>query len=253
MADSPMKIEVKGEGPSVLLLHGFLETPAMWKDWVSRSENSIRFINVQLPGHSPASHWGKDQSIASVAQMVWDQVEHLKPVCVVGHSLGGYIALELLLIDPDLRAILLNSNYWEDSALKKEERKRLEKVVAKNYSYFLREAIPNLFLETKREECSKWINALIETAASFHPQNVVHVSQAMRSRRDFSSRLEHLKGRLSMVLSPEDPLIRKDIFETKVVQEFDRDSLYLLEGSGHMSMMEDPEETIAVLEKVVFN
>lgn len=84
-------------GDTLVLLHGFGADSLSWQPLVAALGDSASLVLVDLPGHgrSPAPH-GRS-SVHSLAGMVADALrgQGLDDVHLVGHSLGGAVALAL--------------------------------------------------------------------------------------------------------------------------------------------------------------
>jgi len=87
-----------GEGPPLLLLHGFGGAAWNWAEVVPRLPGR-RLIVPDLPGHGRSSPLPA-VSIAGFADAVAGLLD--EPAGVVGHSLGGVVALRLAERRPDL-------------------------------------------------------------------------------------------------------------------------------------------------------
>lgn len=86
-----------GAGPRVVLVHGFTQTLASWRDVAGPLERSSTVVRVDLPGHggSAALRLG----FAEAARAVGDAGG---PGTYVGYSMGGRLCLRLALERPDL-------------------------------------------------------------------------------------------------------------------------------------------------------
>ena len=85
-------------GPGLLLLHGLGATSEVWDGLIAHAERSWpgRWYALDLPGHGgsePLADYTFTTMSASVAAAVAAAVDG--PVTVLGHSLGGVLALEL--------------------------------------------------------------------------------------------------------------------------------------------------------------
>jgi pimeloyl-ACP methyl ester carboxylesterase len=90
-------VETSGEGPTtMLLLHGMGATGAVWRRVVEvlRPRWNGRVVVCDLPGHG-ASGSLEEYSPPVVAAAVAPAVPAGRPVLIVGHSFGGYVALLL--------------------------------------------------------------------------------------------------------------------------------------------------------------
>ena len=89
--------EVDGEGPPLLLVHGTMSSRRVWEPVRARLARERRLILIDLPGMGdspgiPGAHLPADWVEAIGA--VLDAVGAPRPA-VVGHSMGGWTALEL--------------------------------------------------------------------------------------------------------------------------------------------------------------
>ena len=85
-----------GEGPTVLLVHGWGESAASLGGMVTPLVTAgYRVVGIDLPGHGRTSTRRTD--IFELASAVWGVVNQLGGVhAVVAHSLGGYATIEAL-------------------------------------------------------------------------------------------------------------------------------------------------------------
>jgi len=59
-----------GEGVSLVLLHGFCETSAIWKELINELSASCEVIVIDLPGFGGSQHLSAPTSISQVAEQV---------------------------------------------------------------------------------------------------------------------------------------------------------------------------------------
>src|SRR5688572_13418725 len=87
---------VFGNGKPVLLVHGFGETGEVWKNQIDWLGNKFKLIVPDLPG-SGQSDLIDDMSMEGMAESlktILDTENYGGPkVSIIGHSMGGYIAL----------------------------------------------------------------------------------------------------------------------------------------------------------------
>ncbi len=97
-----------GAGPVALLfIHGFADTPYIWKRMAARlaATNVFTCRAMRLPGSAVPAGQAKRQSLALWREAVDAELFRLKTahtaVWVVGHSMGGALALDAALRTPD--------------------------------------------------------------------------------------------------------------------------------------------------------
>jgi pimeloyl-ACP methyl ester carboxylesterase len=235
----------KGEGTAVIFLHGFLESSGMW-DYLALHKLHIRAIRVDLPGHGHSPVLNEiPPSINSMAEYVLELVDFLQlnSYAIVGHSMGGYVGLQLLQKDfRTQRLILLNSNFWSDPPEKKMDRRRVAELVYKAKDHFLREAIPNLFLDAQKNRSE--VAALLEEASKMDPDAIAYASLAMAERPDLKKVYLKNSERIFILQGSEDRIVSKDKMSSEVPQHH---KYLLIPNSGHMSHIEQPELVLNLL------
>ena len=91
-------VELPGTGVPLVLLHGVGSSIDTWGDIPQRlAEAGRTVLAVDLLGHGESDHGNGDFSLGAHASAVRDLLDHLDhrgPVHLVGHSLGGGVALQ---------------------------------------------------------------------------------------------------------------------------------------------------------------
>jgi esterase len=97
-----------GTGAPVVVLHGLLGRARNWLSTARALQDRYAFHLVDLRNHG-ASPWSDDTSYAAMARDVAALIERLGPgpVRVVGHSMGGKVAMTLALTRPELVKVLV--------------------------------------------------------------------------------------------------------------------------------------------------
>lgn len=249
MTGKLLNYRVFGKGRPVLFLHGFLESNSMWLNLELESFN-FQSIIIDLPGHGESLNEDDNEpSIEFMALKVQELVDHLdlKQFSVIGHSMGGYVALSIKELMPKLKksknqsncskVILLNSNFWEDSEVKKQDRIRVVDIVFKNKNLFIKEAIPNLFID--KVNYSNQINELINESLKMDKHAISYASLAMRNRKNKRNLLiESLKDFL-LIQGAEDTIIPLEIMKDELSGL--NVKCEIIEGVGHMTHIEFPD------------
>jgi malonyl-CoA O-methyltransferase len=103
---APLHVEIRGDGPDIVLLHGWALHGGMWGPWLEDLSRRARLHFIDLPGHG-RSPWPEGAStLRDLAHAVSPHVP--QGAAVLGWSLGGMVALELARSRPgDLAALVL--------------------------------------------------------------------------------------------------------------------------------------------------
>jgi pimeloyl-ACP methyl ester carboxylesterase len=233
--------EQRGEGPVWVFLHGFLESSTMW-DYLALDALPIQQIRIDLPGHGQSSELLETPSIQEMAKEVLRVLAHLSVAnfSVVGHSMGGYVGLELAQFKGFEHLILLNSNCWSDSDQKKHDRLRVAQIVQNAKDIFIREAIPHLFRNPSAN--SEQITRLINEAKHLSPQAIAQSALAMRERQDYTAYVNAHPEKFTIIHGIHDRLVTVSELQQKVTSA----PLHLLD-CGHMAHIEATQEVLKLL------
>jgi pimeloyl-ACP methyl ester carboxylesterase len=102
-----------GQGPAVLLIHGIGDCSNTWKQVISRLAPRHTIIAPDLLGHGRSDKPRADYSVAGYANAMRDllSVLGIERVTVVGHSLGGGVAMQFAYQYPERceRLVLVSS------------------------------------------------------------------------------------------------------------------------------------------------
>lgn len=92
-----------GEGPPVVLVHGLLQSHRTWLPLAGDLGRDHRVIAPDLFGHGGSDKHAGDYSLGSHAATIRDLLDRLElpAVSLVGHSLGGGVALQFTYLFPD--------------------------------------------------------------------------------------------------------------------------------------------------------
>jgi pimeloyl-ACP methyl ester carboxylesterase len=115
---------VGGDGPPLVLVHGLAGAAANWLELTSRLGRGHRLIVPELPGHGGSSPLPAAPGLDAYADRVRLVAAHedALPAAIVGHSLGGLVALRLALRHPDdVRAVVLAAAAGISSATRQAE------------------------------------------------------------------------------------------------------------------------------------
>jgi pimeloyl-ACP methyl ester carboxylesterase len=109
----PVTFHMMGEGPPILLVHGITSSSRTWKRIMPRLAETHTVIAPDLLGHGRSAKPKGDYSLGAYASGIRDLLVALEipRSTVVGHSLGGGIAMQFAYQFPERmgRMVLVNS------------------------------------------------------------------------------------------------------------------------------------------------
>lgn len=246
--------EDQGQGNVVVLLHGFLENSTMWDYLISELSPSYRLITVDLLGHGKTGNLGYVHTMAEMAELVLKVLEHLniEEFVVIGHSMGGYVALALAKRNQHrLKGIcLMNSTYRSDNDGRKSIRKKAIEMVRMNYDLIVRTSVSNLFAAESKSKFPRAIEMAIDQALQTPVQGYVAAQRGMMEREDLYDFLKHLKTEKLIIVGAKDPIIDyQRILSETLGTTINYKELTL----GHMSHIENKSENTYIIMQFIEN
>lgn len=236
--------DTKSGDKTILLLHGYLETLYIWEEFTSLLAPHFRVISIDIPGHG-LSHTPAQNSMefcAGIADALLETLK-IKKAAILGHSMGGYVAIEAIKRYPDRfgALIMMHSSPFSDSDQKIEERKREIELIRQNkLMNIIKLSIPKMFASHNKSKMEEKILEIIETAEVHDPEGVITLIDAMMARIDNSDFLRTTTTPLFMIFGKHDNYIpaeaANDFLKTMKNPDFT-----FLENSGHSGFLEEPK------------
>jgi len=237
-----------GSGNPLVLLHGFIESKNIWKDFVHALSGEFTVFTVDLPGHGESEVIEEVHSMQLMAQVVNAVLDHEQagPAVLVGHSMGGYVALEFARLFPHrVQGIaLFHSQASPDSQEAKENRRRTINIVQQNRAGFIRQFIPDLFDQRHVEEYRSAIDELLEEAAKMSQEAIVAAIAGMRDRTGGLVYLMDTDKPVMFIIGKQDARIPyNQVLAQAVIPA--HSEILLLDHVGHMGYIEAPSKTLS--------
>jgi pimeloyl-ACP methyl ester carboxylesterase len=239
----------KKSDPAILLLHGFPFHRRIWDGFAEGLAESARVIAVDLPGFGDSPIIKTPFTLDDIGRSIlsWMDEHDVKTPMIVGHSLGGYIALALAGLDPSKFAglILFHSTAYADNAEKKESRNKVLDFIDKNgVLKFTSNFIPPLFAKPDHPA----IDTVRKIAIQASTEAVVNYTIAMRDRPDRTAMLTDFHKPIMFISGEKDGGITVESVK-KQAQANPSIETHILNDCGHMGMFEKREETLMLIRK----
>jgi pimeloyl-ACP methyl ester carboxylesterase len=242
--------QITGKGNPILLIHGFGEDAHIWYNLAQSLAKKYTVIIPHLPGcGQAAAYHNKQNSLDCYASMMLAILEHelIAKIVVIGHSMGGYIALAMAEQSPNMiKGLgLFHSSAFADNDEKKALRKKAIDFIGEHGAQaFLKTSIPNLFADPDRHQDA--IATLLRRSDSFSKDTLQQFYLAMMNRPDRSELLTTAHFPVLFVVGLED----KAVPFSQSLQQSHLPAvafLFVLRESGHMGMLEDPDKSLLIL------
>lgn len=245
--------QVAGQGPAVVLIHGFTDNSLLWEPQVAFLKEHYYVITPDLPGsgRSPLAHPLSIESMAAFVEAIL-LAEGIGKAVVIGHSMGGYTALALAEKSPQLLQGLglFHSTARADSDEKKEtRRKSIDALEQYGAEPFVRQTQPNLFSPATRAQRPEIVAASVQAAtASCSKDTLVAYTRAMMQRPDRTQVLQQVKVPVLFIIGKDDSAVPPDNVLPQVSMP-GVSSIHIFENTGHMGMLEKQEECNLILQQ----
>jgi pimeloyl-ACP methyl ester carboxylesterase len=247
-----------GNGRPVLLLHGFGEDGDVWNEQVSFLQARFRLIIPDIPG-SGQSELVQDATIETYAEIIKaiadaelenksDQQADEK-ICLIGHSMGGYITLAFAEKYPDYLTSfgLFHSSAFADNEEKKQIRLKAIDFIKANGAYaFLKTSTPALFTKEFAATQQSRIDELVEKGKNFTSEALIQYYHAMIARPDRTAVLTTFPHPILFIIGEHDTAIPLQA-SLQQCHLPSRSHVHILEHSGHMGMWEEAAKANQIL------
>ena len=250
--NSSIHYRVEGKGEPIILVHGFAEDGAIWDDLTDRLKDKFKLIIPDLPGSGDSpmidSKWSIDFFAECILAIV--QNESISSSIMIGHSMGGYIALAFAEKYPHLLKAfgLFHSSSYPDNEEKKEARRKSIAFIRQHgAAKFIEQSIPNLFSENFKKKHPDIVQEQVARYTNFLDSALVQYYEAMIERPDRTEILKQFKGPILFIMGMHDTAIPLE----HSLQQCHLPNLsytLILENSGHMGMLEEAEKSSRFIE-----
>jgi pimeloyl-ACP methyl ester carboxylesterase len=244
--DTPMHVADSEHGQRcVVLLHGYLVSMIVWVEFVDLLKANVRVVTLDLPGHGISMINGEVHTMEYLADCVANTMNALgiDRYSVVGHSMGGYVALAMLdKYAQHLESItLLSSTTSADSEEKCDRRRREIELIKAGKKNMLARLVPHAgFAPENAKRLKDYRDDIGELILITEHDGVIAILAGMITRRDRGAQLRDSGIPHLFIFGRHDYYIPNDVAEQMAADDTSAQVLWL-EHSGHMGFYEEPE------------
>ena len=250
----PANVKVEGEGPPIVLIHGFGAALDWWDEIAARLASGHRVIRLDLIGHGGTEAPASGYTIERQAKLVTAVLDKLGigSVIAIGHSMGGEVATALAEADPSRieRLVLINSPPKPETTFKLGTRLALMPSRRVALALHVRGDDPEdagARLRAGFPVPEKFVADVKQlTYTAFRTAH--NDSMAYETEKPVVERLAALNPvpPLLVIFGSQDALVAPE--SAKLYERVPGAKVVVLDGPGHSPMVEAPEKTLALIE-----
>ena len=239
-----------GQGTPVVLLHGFPLSGAIWHEQQHRLSDHYRVITPDLRGHgrSPAPPGVYEMDLLARDVIALLDTLLIKKAVIMGHSMGGYVALAAWKLAPArfLALGMVASQAGADSEEGRQARYKMADRVAAEGSEVVADAmLPKLFAPSLPAG-SPIIDQVRQLILHTPSAGIIGSLKGMAARPDSSAQLANLKIPVLLLAGDKDQIIPPEKAKA-IAASIPTATLTIVENAGHMPMLEQPDATTAAI------
>ena len=239
-----------GHGPAALLLHGYPLDHRMWQDTLHGPLAQRRtLLCPDLRGHGRSP--GSGDAVHTMELLADDAAAVIRacsdePVDVVGLSMGGYVALALWALHPELvrSLVLTNTRAGADSdAAKAGRRASIATVLEHGRAAIAQAMLPKLLAPGADALLPARVRTMIEAVPI---EAIVADLRGLMERADRTSMLGTITVPTLVVVGDQDPITPPSEAQL-LANGIAGAQLCIVPGAAHMTPMEQPDAFAAAL------
>lgn len=237
----------------LLLIHAFPLDASMWGEQVrtisEATSSDVPVVAPNLPGFGGTPLEGDVSTMAVCARRCLRSLDDagVDRAVVCGMSMGGYVALELWRSARDRVAglVLANTRAEPDDEAGRERRRTIAETVRRDGIGVILESQRALLSTGAPRELWKNVSSIIRAQPA---AAVAAGSLGMAERPDSRPDLPKIDVPTLVITSTEDELISPDLSRS-MAEAIPGADLAVIEGAGHLSNLERPEEFDELLQR----
>jgi pimeloyl-ACP methyl ester carboxylesterase len=246
--DIQLAYDRRGKGTPLVLLHGYPLDHHLWDEIIPLLEDTFDVISPDLRGFGESTIADSSPTMEDYAADIAGLLDYLKiqKAAIVGHSMGGYVALAFARLYPERVGSLglVSSQVLADPPDRKEGRYKSAADVAENGIASVVATMTPKF--TSDENLQGFARISMERQP---PAAYIAALKAMAERLDSTPLLSSLNVPVVIVHGDSDLLIPVDRAR-EVKATLPQAHLVEISGAGHMPMMESREKTAQALKQL---
>lgn len=249
-----LSVQVQGEGPPIVLVHGFPLDHTMWCEQVDHLAASRQVIVPDLRGFGESAPVAADEvsmeTFADDLAGLLDELHVTEPVCLCGLSMGGYIAFAFVRKYPERLSslILCDTKASADDEAAGRMREQTALKVLEHGPGFLAEAMAEkLFSDETRREQPELVRGIQSTIQHTARESVAAASRGMAARPDSTALLSTIDLPTLVIVGQQDAITTSQEMRAMAVA-LPQATFVEVADVGHMAPLEAPNAVNAAID-----
>jgi pimeloyl-ACP methyl ester carboxylesterase len=242
----------RGDGPAIILLHGFPFDRSMWREQVEfLASHGYRCVNPDLRGMGENNFGGEVASMADMARDVAALLEELgiDRVTVCGLSMGGYVAFEFVQLFPEKVAALILAGTRAPADNESEKAAREQQVATMLHAGMVPislATLPKLLAPKTLSDKPEVVKRVRKMIVNSDPRGTAAAQRGMAARRDYVSDLPNITAPTLIIVGRDDQI--RPVADAELMHErIPNSRLEVIEDAAHLTNLEQPEVFNATL------
>lgn len=246
LGEDEFHVEIRGEGPPLLLVHGFPLDHHMWDDLANLLASDFRLIIPDLRGFGQTTGFREESAMSQMAvdlERLLEGLEIREAVTFCGLSMGGYVGWQFWKNHRSHieRLILMDTKAVADSDEQKKVRHETAQMVLAEGMHALPEKmIPKLLAEQTIAARPEVVKALSEMMLRQRPQGVAAALRGMAHRPDVTPWLADIDLPVLVICGEHDAISPPEEM-AEIANNIPAANYAEIPGTGHMTPMEAPD------------
>lgn len=249
-----LHVDSIGDGPDVVFLHGWGMHGGYWQGLVDELKQMYRLHCIDLPGHGKSESCGEN-SIDDFVERVRLTIEGAtdKPFNLVGWSLGGVIAQQLTLANPDkikrLMLIASSASFIQRDGWSNAMAESVLSGFADNLLQDYKSTL-NRFLALQVRGSEQQQQGLRELKAQLFSrgepdQQALRIGLTLLQETDLRESLSSIDKPVMLIGGEHDTLVPQAAL-LEMVRLLPQATMQIIKGAGHAPFLSHPDEMVSL-------
>ncbi|NEW83885.1 MAG: alpha/beta hydrolase [Mariniphaga sp.] len=244
--------KVEGDGRPLLLLHSYWGSHILFDHLASALSVKMKVIRIDLPGHGKSGIPPLDytfEKFADVLNELLNRLEVDEKVSIIGHSMGGYVAMAYAVKYPERinSLVLMNSPVKSADIKSSKLREREGQLLQKGKKELLLQlTIPSNFAPENLGSMDSALVLLYQTSSQVTVEGALRSIYAINHRCNYLGELRTSRFPILIVIGKFDNVYNADE-QLDDARQISNAEVLMLEHSGHLGFLEEEDLVIKKL------